>query len=338
MDTIGIVSATGVVGVELCQLLISNGYTKLSLCASDSSIGSEIVFKDFSYKYSKLNEDFFKGLNVVFFCSNNDISKKWIPVAIENGSYVIDNSSEFRLNEDVPLIIPEINGKTLKITNKLIANPNCSTAILCMALFPLMTLGKIKRVDVSTYQAVSGAGRAGINELENQIKQHVEKIPLTTNTFKSPILGNCFSHNSSVDLDNGYNEEEMKIIKETQKILQTSTEISATCVRIPVFRTHSESVKIVFETPVDEKDIRNALGSFKGIVIMDDRKTNTFPEPLTVSEKLDIYVGRIRKDYYDTNNTTYHMFICGDQLLKGAAYNAFQIYELLISLNGHGYV
>jgi aspartate-semialdehyde dehydrogenase len=284
------------------------------------------------FKLLQLNEDFFDDLSVAFFCSNNDVSKKWIPVAIKKGVTVIDNSSQFRLDANVPLIIPEINGNLLHSKkHTLIANPNCSTAILCMILYPLTKLNVIKRVDVSTYQAVSGAGKAGLDELENQMNEYVldSSQPLTCSTFKSPILGNCFSHNSKMDPDTGYNEEEQKIIFETHKILDNNFEISATCVRIPVMRAHTDTVKIVFASSVSENDIRKTLESFPGVKLLDDRETNSFPEPLIASGKNDIYVGRIRKDMFDKDNTTYHMMICGDQLLKGAAWNAFQIFKLI---------
>lgn len=331
---IGIVSATGLVGIELCKILVKHGYTNLFLCASDKNINTSVSYLNSKeqiceYTLLQLNNDFFNNLNIVFFCSNNDISKKWIPIALEKEIYIIDNSSEFRLHPKIPLIIPEINGHLLLPNIKLIANPNCSTAILCMVLYPLLQLGNIIRIDITTYQAVSGAGKAGIEELENQTKQFIDKIPLTCNVFKSPIIGNCFSHNSPIDLENGYNEEEIKIIKETQKILQINTEISATCVRVPVFRTHTENVKIVFENPIQEIDIRNVLSSFNGIKIIDDRETNTFPEPAIASNTNDIYVGRIRQDYYDKSNKIYHMLICGDQLLKGASWNAFQIFLII---------
>ena len=196
MAQIGIVSATGIVGIELLKILIKHGYPNLRICASDKSIGTIIKFDSDEYEYNEyqmiqLNKDFFDGLKIAFFCSNNDVSKKWIPIAIQEGVTVIDNSSEFRLNRDIPLIVPEINGNILLSNeHKLIANPNCSAAILCMILYPLTKLGMIKRVDVSTYQAVSGAGKAGIDELVNQIDEYVLKpsLPLTCITFKSPIL------------------------------------------------------------------------------------------------------------------------------------------------------
>lgn len=330
-ECIGIIGATGVVGKELFALLVSNGHTNLKLCASERSIGSEILNGDKSYVIEKLCESFFDNMSVAFFCSDNDISQTWGPMAINKGAIVIDNSSAFRLNIEIPLIIPEINSHLLQNKNhKLIANPNCSTVILCMSLFPLQKLNKIIRVDVSTYQAVSGAGQAGIDELNGQIKNYakMEYIP-QPKAFKSQILLNCFSHNSLIDLESGYNGEELKIIQETIKILDTPIEISATCIRVPVMRAHCESVKIVFENPVDEISIRNCLANMDGVKLLDNREENLFPEPLIASRKTDVFVGRIRRDYFDNTGKTWHMFLCGDQLLKGAAWNAFQIMNII---------
>lgn len=340
---IGIVGATGVVGKELLTLLVNNGHTNLKLCASERSIGTKIsINENNSYIIDELCESFFDNMTVSFFCTDNDISQKWANIAINKGVIVIDNSSAFRLDDNISLIIPEINSHLLQNKNhKLIANPNCSTIILCMALFPLQKLSKIVRVDVSTYQAVSGAGQAGIDELSNQTLEFVisglaiasnKNYPpteYTTKVFKSQILLNCFSHNSSIDLESGYNGEELKIIQETIKILDTSIEISATCVRIPVMRAHCESVKIVFTDPVDELSIKTCLFNMPGIKLLDDRETNSFPEPLIASGKTDIFVGRIRRDYFDDSGKTWHMFLCGDQLLKGAAWNALQIFNII---------
>jgi aspartate-semialdehyde dehydrogenase len=325
---IGIVGATGMVGFELIKILLNNGYSDLQLCASDTSIDTNL----YGYKLLKLDDIFFDLVHITFFCTENDISKKWIPVALSKNNYVIDNSSEFRMDKDVPLIVPEINSYLLNKTSKLIANPNCTAAILCMTLHPLLGLSKIKRVDVSTYQAVSGAGKAGMDELDKQMKQYVEKDAVTSKIFNSQIVNNCFSHNSSIDKESGYNGEELKIINETQKILNNyDMEISATCVRIPVMRAHCESVKIVFENSVIDDDIRKVLSSFEGITIIDDREHNIFPEPILCSGKTNVFVGRIRKDYYDKENKIYHMFICGDQLMKGAAYNAYQIFLEMVN-------
>jgi aspartate-semialdehyde dehydrogenase len=334
---IGIVGATGIVGSELLKLLVAYELTDIRVCASDASINKNICYDKYEYTLQKLDREFFLDLDVVFFCAENDISAKWIKYVLEDDTftkmYIIDNSSEFRMNDDIPLIVPEINYSQIS-SNKLIANPNCTAAMLCMVLYPLLKLSTIKRVDVSTYQAVSGAGKGGIAELETQMEQYVKCEDIVKSTFKSQILNNCFSHNSSIDMETGYNGEEIKIIKETLKILQPMSkdmEISATCVRVPVMRAHCESIKVVFENEVTEEDIRKVLSESNGVTIIDDRVNNIFPEPLFVSGKTDVFVGRIRKDYFD-NKKTLHLFICGDQLLKGAAYNAFQIFKGIFSL------
>jgi aspartate-semialdehyde dehydrogenase len=331
---LGIVGASGVVGHELLNILIKNGYYDIKICGSDASVGNKIVCGDIVFCFELLNYEFFNGLDVVFFCADNEISKKWIPVALHREILVIDNSSYFRMNKDVPLIIPEINGHLIN-KSRLIANPNCCTAILCMALHPLIKKNKITRIDVSTYQAVSGAGKMGTKELELECAQFVHgldegidvKFVNHTGVFKSQIFNNCFSHNSSIDLDSGYNDEELKIISETKKILDYDVAISATCIRVPIMRAHSESVKIVFDNPTTDDKIREILSKAEGITLIDDRKDNKFPEPCLATYNDNILVGRIRKDFCDTTNTVFHMFICGDQLLKGAALNAFQIFK-----------
>ena len=329
---IGIIGVTGLVGKTLLALLCDDNTSTYSnnikVCASDNSVGITMTYNNNNFQLARLDESFFDLLDVVFFCADTNTSTKWVGYANSRGVFVIDNSSAFRLNTDVPLVIPEINGYLIEETEHgLIANPNCCTAILCMAIFPLLKLSEIKRIDVSTYQAVSGAGQAGITELTNQCNQFTRATDITSSAFPSQIFANCFSHNTPIDEDTGYCEEELKMIWETRKILNRDIEISATCVRIPVFTSHSESVKITFENPVLESDIRSALQNFKGVKIMDDIQNGKFPEPVLASGQTDIFVGRIRRDYFDRTNTVYHMFICGDQLLKGASYNAFQIFK-----------
>lgn len=355
---IGIIGASGVVGKELLNILLANEYYDLKICASEASIGKYLLFDindtPASFVFEKLEESFFVGLDVSFFCTDNDLSKEWIPIALKYNVYVIDNSSHFRMEESVPLIIPEINGHLVS-SSKLIANPNCCTSILCMVLHPLTKVNTIKRIDISTYQAVSGAGKLGTEELELQCMQfahekniekecellkkcissppyeHASKKPIKiqnhTGIFKSQIFDNCFSHNTMIDPKTGYNAEELKIINETKKIMNYDIEVSATCIRVPIMRAHSESVKIVFTNKTSEDEIRKILNKSDGIKVVDNRDENKFPEPVLATHENDILVGRIRKDYYDDTNTVFHMFICGDQLLKGAALNAYQIFK-----------
>lgn len=333
---IGLVGATGIVGKTLLTILCNNGYSRqqhikniknIRVCASDTSIGSSINICENEFILEKLDDDFFSNINVVFFCADTNTSLKWIPFAQKKGIFIIDNSSAFRMDPHVPLIIPEINGHLIESSNGIIANPNCCTALLCMILYPLSKLSKIQRVDVSTYQAVSGAGIAGMNELVTQSKEYVNGEPLTIKTFGSQIYGNCFSHNTPIDLTNGYCEEELKISYETTKIIPDIKEVSATCIRVGVYTSHSESVKIVFENSVEESDIVESLNKFSGVTVLDDREHNKFPEPILASGKTDVFVGRIRKDLFDKSGKTYNLFLCGDQLLKGASWNAFQIFK-----------
>lgn len=354
--SIGIIGASGVVGFELVELLLKNGYTKFKLCASDASIGkifwSYIFKKDIDpilsetelhydtehsrdcHIFHKLDKSFFEGLTVAFFCTDNDVSREWVPIAKKHCVFVIDSSSEFRMNPDFHLIIPEINGDLVK-ESQIVCSPNCCASILAMVLHPLMETNHIVRIDVSTYQAVSGAGKLGPIELKMQSEQFANDDSITNNTgiFKSQIFNNCFSHNSSIDDKNGYNGEELKIINETKKILDCDIDISATCIRVPIVRAHSMTVKIVFKNKSSEEDIRSILTVSPGIVVIDDRKNNVFPEPKIATMKNDIFVGRIRRDYSDKSDTVFHMFICGDQLLKGASLNAFQIFKCFEKYN-----
>lgn len=304
---IGIVGASGVVGKELLDILLADGYYDLKLCAGKAIIGKKLLFDiddtPISFVFKKLEESFFDELDVAFFCTDNDLSKEWIPIALKHNVYVIDNSSYFRMDESVPLIIPEINGQLVG-TSKLITNPNCCTAILCMILHPLTELSSIKRVDVLTYQEF---GESGV--------------------FTSEIYDKFFPHNTSIDPKTGYNGEELKIIKETQKIMGHDIKVSATYIRLPTVRGHSESIKIVFTEPTSEDEIRTVLGGCNGIKVFDDdREENKFPDRGLVIHKNDILVGRIRKDYHDETNTVFHMFICSNQLSKGAL-NAYQIFR-----------
>lgn len=338
---IGIIGATGAVGVCLYEILINNNYTNIKVCASDNRVGKQLSEDYPNVKCEKLNEDFFNDLQVTFFCSDNEISKKWIPYAESRKIISIDNSSHFRLYESVPLIVPEINKNLITKKDLIIANPNCSSVILCMSIFPLFLKNKIKRIDVSTYQAVSGAGIAGLMQLRKEMVQKVmsnnklgeefelkDKYMSLKNPFNEPILENVFSHNSDIDYMTGYNGEELKIIQETCKIIDSEIEISATCIRVPVPRSHSEAITITFENDVDEDSVRQSLKEFKGVTLIDDKKNNNFPTPQKAQNNTDVFVGRIRADLFDSKKL--HLFACGDQILKGASYNAFQIFEYLI--------
>lgn len=333
---IGIIGVTGLVGKTLLDILLNDdnsGCYNFRVCASDNSIGKIVTSNNRELKLEALRDLFFSNLDVVFFCADSETSKKWVSIALENDVFIVDSSSAFRMEDDISLVIPEINGHLVS-ESVIVASPNCTTSLLCMVLYPLLELSSIDEVVVSTYQAVSGAGQSGLDELVRQTEQQSKNELITTKTFPSQILNNCFSHNTTIDQKNGYNEEELKMINETRKILNRDIILRPTCVRVPVMTSHSESVQITFTNPVNEEDIRNKLLSFDGIKVMDDRQNNKFPEPILSSGKTDVFVGRIRKDYFDKTNKIYNMFICGDQLLKGASYNAYQIFKEFEKLKG----
>ncbi len=321
---IGIFGATGLVGKEFLKLLENNHlnikYESLRLFASESSIGKIINFKNTNIIIEYYNNSVYSELDVIILCTNNDISKNIVQNAKNCPCLIIDNSSEFRLDKYVPLVVPEINGHLIK-NNKIIANPNCCTILLTMILHPLHIKYNINKVIVSTYQSASGAGQKGLDEL---ILNPTDTYPV----FGRQYLYNVFSHNSSIDLETKYNDEEIKIMLETKKILNDNIKISATCVRVPTIRAHAESVHIKFNNKVDLEYINNIFRHQEGIFLEDDIINGEFPEPLKAQNKFDVMVGRIRYDLSDKSRKTINLFLCGDQLLKGAALNAYQILGL----------
>ena len=324
---IAIIGATGAVGQEFIKLIEQRkyNYKNIILAASKNSINKTISINNVDYKIWELNKELFDNqIDIAFFFVSSELSLEYSKYATSKNIICIDNSSAFRYSK--PLIIPEIN--MINSKELIIANPNCATIILCMLLYPLSKISDIKRVVVSTYQSVSGAGYKGLNELKEQINQYNQKEEIKNNYFKSKCLNNIFSHDSNIDQFNGYNQEELKIINETKKILNDNDLcITATCIRVPVFRSHCESVNISFKNDVKESEIREALNNFPGIEIIDDRENNSFPEPIKSENTDKIFIGRIRKDYSEYNS--FNFFISGDQLRKGAALNAIQIAENL---------
>lgn len=284
----------------------------------------------------ELTAESFDGVDIALFSAGGSISKEFGPIAVERGAIVVDNSSAFRMDENVPLVIPEVNPEAManiKVgmgKGALIANPNCSTIICLMAATPLHRRAKVLRMVVSTYQAASGAGAAAMEELVLQTREVLEGKPPTCKIFNRQYAFNLFSHNAPV-LSNGYNEEEMKLVKETRKIWNDKdVKVTATCIRVPVMRAHAESVNLQFETPLDEDTARDILKNAPGVVVIDDRESNNFPTPLEVSNKDDVAVGRIRRDLSQDGNQGLDIFVCGDQIRKGAALNAIQIAEMLL--------
>ncbi len=328
---VALVGATGAVGAEFLQLLASRDFPlgELRLLASSRSAGTTIRFKDKDIVVQELTESSFDGIDIAFFSAGGSRSKQYAAAAVAAGAVVIDNSSAFRMDPSVPLVVPEVNPDALTGHNGIIANPNCSTILLVMVLAPLLKLAPIRRVVVSTYQAASGAGAAAMRELETQTVAVIAGNTPEPEIFPHPIAFNLFSHNTAID-DTGYNEEELKMVKETRKILSDdSLAVTATCIRVPIPRAHSESVNIEFvgERP-SVSAIRDALSKFPGVEVIDDRDGNVFPMPLQASGRDEVFVGRIREDL--SCPTAIDLFLSGDQILKGAALNGYQIAECLI--------
>lgn len=339
---LAIVGATGAVGQECLTILDQRQFPsdRLRLFASSRSAGKTVPFRGEPIAIEVLNKDSFNGVDVAIFSAGGSISREFAPLAAAAGTTVIDNSSAFRMDAEVPLIVPEINGEVLdemfarSSPPKLIANPNCSTIIALMAVTPLHRApgsDGIERMVVSTYQAASGGGAAMMQELEKQARDFAAGRPLTMDLLGRPYLFNLFSHNSKVG-SNGYNEEEMKLVRETHKIWgDDQPRITATCVRVPVLRAHCEAINLTFRGSLSEGAARAALASAPGVSIVDDREGNRFPEPLQASGQDDVLVGRIRADLSQPEGKGLDLFIAGDQLRKGAALNAIQIAERLLA-------
>ncbi len=329
---VAIAGATGAVGQEMISILEERSFPvgELRPLASERSVGKELKFNGTSYKVCALNKNSFNGIDIAFFSAGSSRSKEFAPHAVEAGAVVIDNSSAFRMDPDTPLVIPEINpdaAADYKNTG-IIANPNCTTAVTLMALKPIYDLSRIKRVVAASYQAVSGAGAAAMEELEHQTRAWATSDPSECDVFPYPIAFNLLPHIDSF-LDNGYTKEEMKLHNETQKILSDDTiALTATTVRVPVFRAHSVAVNIETEDKVTAEEAKKAISGFQGTTLMDDPDTETYPMPTIVAGKDDCYVGRVREDY--TVPYGLSLWVVGDQLRKGAALNAIQIAELLI--------
>lgn len=328
---VAIAGATGAVGTEFLRLLEERDFplASLRLLASSRSAGKQIPFRGEALEVEALNAGSFDNIDIAFFSAGGGRSKDFAPHATEAGAVVIDNSSAFRLDPTVPLVVPEVNGEDVSWHRGIIANPNCSTILLLMALAPLHRLSPVRRVVVSTYQAASGAGAAAMRELEDQARDFLNGQSITKEVFPYQIAFNLFSHNSTID-QTGYNEEERKMVKETRKILhEPDLAVTATCIRVPVLRAHSESINIEFAGERPSLDvIRAALDAAPGVTVVDDRAQNHFPMPLDASGRDDVLVGRIREDI--SHPHAIDLFASGDQILKGAALNGFQIAQLLI--------
>lgn len=336
---IAILGASGVVGAEFLSLIEERNFPfkNLKLLTSERSAGKTIEFMGKSYTYEKAEEASFKDIDIALF-AGGAASKTFAPAAVRHGAVVIDNSSAFRMDETVPLVVPEVNPEAIKQHKGIIANPNCSTIIMCMALKPLYDFAKIKRIVVSTYQAVSGAGKEAIDELTEQVQAVFHNSPVSANILPSASLPKhyqiAFNLIPQIDvfIEEDYTKEEMKMVNETHKILNDySIGITATTVRVPVYRSHSEAVNIEFYEPVSAEQARKLLSDFPGVIVEDNPVEMVYPMPLATSNKNEVYVGRIRKDNSVPNGL--NIWVVGDQIRKGAALNALQIAEYMIKEN-----
>lgn len=329
---VAIVGATGAVGKELLAVLAERRFPidRLLPLASARSAGQKAVFAGGQRTIEELTRDSFAGIRIAFFSAGGAISREFAPAAIAAGAVVVDNTSAFRMKEGIPLVVPEVNPEQIHRHSGLIANPNCSTIIMNVPVWPLHKVNRVRRIIVSTYQAVSGAGAWGLYELEAQMRAHVAGQPIVREKFPHAIVNNLFSHNSQV-AENGYNEEENKMAGETRKIFADARiMISATCVRVPVPRAHSESINLEFERPMTPDQVRKILASAPGVRLVDDPAANHFPMPAEASGQDDVLVGRIRQDMSRDDGRGIDLFVSGDQLRKGAATNAVQIAERLL--------
>ncbi|MFO7324183.1 MAG: aspartate-semialdehyde dehydrogenase [Pseudomonadota bacterium] len=330
---VAIVGATGAVGIDLIRCLEQRRFPlgNLRLMASARSAGRTLEFKGRPLPVEELTEKSFEGVDIALFSAGSSISKRFAPAAVAAGAVVIDNSSAFRLDAGVPLVVPEINPEAAFAHQGIIANPNCSTIISITPLWPVHRVNRIRRLVVATYQAASGAGAAAMEELRESTRAYLEDRPFEPKVLPHPYAFNAFSHNSKVDPDTGYNEEEIKVMRETRKIFaDEEIRISATCVRIPVLRAHCVAVNFECESPISAEEVRRIVAGAPGVKLVDDPERNYFPMPKDASGQDDILVGRIRQDVSDPAGRSVAMFVAGDQLLKGAALNAVQIAELLV--------
>ena len=335
--TVAIVGATGAVGVELLHCLSQRRFPlgQLRLLASARSAGRTMSFEGREIAVEELTEASFAGVDIALFSAGGEQSRRFAPIAVAAGAVVIDNSSAFRMDPDVPLVVPEINPQEIERHKGIIANPNCSAIISIVPLWPIHQVNRIRRLSVSTYQAASGAGAAAMAELEEATRAHLEGRPFAPKVLPHPYAFNLFSHNSAIDAATGYNGEETKVMMETRKIFgDPELRVSATCVRVPVFRAHAVSASFECERPITPEEVRALVSSAPGLRLVDDRERNIFPMPRDASGQDDILVGRIRQDLSDPSGHAIALFCAGDQLLKGAALNAVQIAEHVVRGRG----
>ena len=330
---VAIVGASGAVGQEFLRILAERDFPidNLVLFGSERSAGSKYTFKGKEYEVKLLqHNDDFKGIDVAFVSAGGGTSIEFAETITKYGTVMIDNSSAFRMDNDVPLVVPEVNPEdALNRPRNVIANPNCTTIQMVVALKAIENLSHIKRVHVATYQAASGAGAAAMDELYEQYRQVLANEPVTVEKFAYQLAFNLIPQ-IDVFTDNGYTKEEMKMFNETRKIMHSDIQVSAMCVRVPALRSHSESIWVETERPISPEEAREAFAKGEGLVLMDNPEKKEYPMPLFLAGKDPVYVGRIRKDLANENGLTF--WIVGDQIKKGAALNAVQIAEYLIKV------
>ncbi len=331
--TVAIVGVTGAVGAEFMATMDRRNFPvgTLKALASARSAGKTLDFRGRKMVIEELTEQSFTGVDIALFSAGGGISRKFAPLAVKAGAVVVDNSSAFRMAADVPLVIPEINANRIADHKGIIANPNCAAITALVPLWPIHQQNRIKRLILSTYQAASGAGAAAMEELVESTRAHLNGQSYAPKVLPLPYAFNLFNHNTPIDPETGYNDEETKVIKETKKIFEDEQiAIGVTCVRVPVLRAHCEAITFECERPISEDEVREILSRAPGVKIVDDRAKNYFPMPIDASGQDDVLVGRIRKDLSDPTGHSIAMFVAADQLLKGAALNAIQIAELVL--------
>ncbi len=330
---VALLGATGAVGTELLELLQTRNFplADLKLLASPRSAGRTISFQGENLPVEVVTEKSFDGIDVVLASAGGGTSKAWASIAVERGAVVIDNSSAFRMNPDVPLVIPEVNPEAAATHQGIIANPNCTTILMAMAVWPLHQVQPVQRIIAATYQSASGAGMRAMEEVKAQARAILQGETPPTECFPYPLAFNLFPHNTPMN-EQGYCEEEMKMVNETRKIFQASElKISATCVRVPVLRAHSEAINLEFAQPMPVAKAREILGNAPGVKLVEDWEANYFPMPIDATGRDEVLVGRIRQDL--SHPCGLELWLCGDQVRKGAALNAVQIAELLVAKN-----
>jgi aspartate-semialdehyde dehydrogenase len=329
---VAIAGVTGAVGAEFIATMNKRGFPvgRLKALASARSAGKIVHFRGEAIVIKELDEHSFEGVDIALFSAGSAVSRRFSPIAVKAGAVVIDNSSAFRMDLDVPLVIPEINAGRIRDHRGIIAVPNCSAITALVPLWPIHRQNRIKRLIISTYQAASGAGAAAMDELVQATRANLAGEAFAQKVMPHPYAFNIFNHDTPIDPATGYNGEETKVIKETRKIFEDDRiAIGVTCVRVPVLRAHSQAITFECEGPITEHEVRAILATAPGVTIVDDRVKNYFPMPIDASGQDNVLAGRIRADLSDPSGHSISMFVAADQLLKGAALNAIQIAELL---------